>query len=256
MSKKKIFIIVTILFALFAFTFLVWQYLSTPIPLPDSPISQTQTQTPDEPSIAIKMDLPIYLDGIPSLIHPIVVSATSQYASKSYADEKISSHINMGNYNFSGDMFNLVFEDITTNEHKSLFTKNNQKIQRVDYPTHPIKPISNPNQPLSANELKLYRHFIYEVKENISPNREANSIQNQTSLYISDEKGNGLKKLHPDNQYFIESRWVSHVERYYFTTKTDSNHDGKITLQDNSFTYYIDFKTENPIVRQYDFMPK
>lgn len=250
--------IVAILVALFAFTFLVWRYLSTPIPVPDSPISQTQTQNSDEPSIAIKMDLPIYLDGIPSLIHPIVVSATSQYASKSYADEKISSHINQGDYSFAGDIFNLVFENINTGEHKALFAKNNQKIQHVSYPTRPLNP-PKPNQApqkLTAKDLKLYKHFIYEVKEQLNTDDNPSSLTNQTALYISDEQGNGLKKLHPDDQYFIESRWIADMERYYFTTKSDSNQDKKITLQDNSFSYYIDFKTENPSVQQYDFMPK
>lgn len=255
MSRQKIISICLILLLLFLIV-MAWLFFGTVTPAHQNITNNTiATSEPVAPPI-LKVDLPIYLDGVPSIIHPVVVSAVTEYAEKSYSGEKISSRINMGNYSFSGDIFNLVFEDVTTGEHKSLFAKNNQKIQYVDYPTRPLKPINNPNQPLSANELKLYQHFIYEVQENIGSDRDSNSIQNQTALYISDEKGNGLKKLHPDNQYFIESRWVSHVERYYFTTKTDSNHDGKITLQDNAFTYYIDFKTENPTVHQYDFMPK
>lgn len=255
MSKQKIIAGISILLILF-FIIIAWLFFRHTTPnYPQLASHVVATDEPTAPPI-LKVDLPIFLDGVPSIIHPVVVSAVTEYAEKSYSGEKISSHINMGNYRFAGDMFNLVFEDIATGEHKSLFAKNNQKIQLVNYPTRPLKPTNEQDKPLSANELKLYRHFIYQVQENISPDRQSNSVSNQSALYISDEKGNDLKKLHPDEQYFIESRWIGDVERYYFTTKADSNHDGKITLQDNAFTYYIDFKTENPIVRQYDVMPK
>lgn len=255
MSKQKIIAGFLILLTLF-FMLMVWLFFRHTTPSYPQLASHAVTNyEPTTPPI-LKVDLPIFLDGVPSIIHPVVVSSVTKYAEKSYSGEKVSSHIDMGNYRFAGDMFNLVFEDIATGEHKSLFAKNSQKIQLVDYPTSPLKPISNPNQPLSANELKLYRHFLYQVQENNNSDRQSNSLSNQSALYISDEKGNGLKKLHPDEQYFIESRWISDVERYYFTTKADSNHDGKITLQDDSFNYYIDFKTENPTVHQYDLMPK
>lgn len=158
-------------------------------------------------------------------------------------------------------MFNIVFENKQTGQATPLFKNNTQMIHRADYPVKVVSDRRNATQgevQLDAfyqDELRFYHHFIYTVQENIT-NEDSDAIQAQSSLYMSDDKGQGLKKLHPDDEYFIQSRWVLDMERYYFTTKKDSNQDGKINLYDDSKTYYVDFKETTPMVKTYDFMPK
>lgn len=225
--------------------------------------NETNTSTVANPSIPIKMDLPISLNGVDSLIHPVVVSAIDEYADKgggSY-DKGIYSMVSVNRHTLTGNMFNLVFENKQTGETKALFKHNTQMIHEADYP---VRIISNKinvdyNTTVSENfnqdDLKYYHHFVYQVQENLTKD-DSDSINAQLSLYLSDDKGNELKKLHADNEYFIQSRFVPDVERYYFTVKKDSNNDNKITLQDDSKTYYIDFKEITPKVKEYDFMPK
>lgn len=233
--------------------------------------SPTPTPAPkpvENPKIPIKVDLPIYLDGVPSLLHPVVVSSVEKYAEKSYEGSRLTSNIAIHHYNLTGEMFNLVFENIETGITKPLFKENTQLIHQVEYLTRPLDPkqrVCQPNKTdycattpdLTAKELKLYKHFIYQVQEKVVENKDENSIEHQKSLYLSDEYGNQLQKLHSDHQYLTETRWIPETERYYFTTKSDSNQDGKITLADQTYNYYIDFKDmTKPNINTYDIMPK
>lgn len=231
---------------------------STQVSQESQPTDQTKS-----PSINIKMDLPIYLGDLASIIHPVTVSAVEERASKSYEGEKISSQISVGDYSFMGKMFNLVFENKETGEHHALFKGNNQYITVVNYPVHTLEDKTTTtaddrgNITTDKKLIKKYGHFIYQVQEKIVNDDNTLSINNQESLYISDELGKNFKKLHQDGEYFIESRWIPQIERYYFTTKSDSDNDGKITLQDKSHNYYIDFKDlANVVVKPYDYMPK
>lgn len=223
-----------------------------------SPIPRqiTDTQNPPPkptPDINIKLDLPIYLDGVPSLLHPVAVSSVDRYADKSFSGEKISSYIDVSHYTLSGQMFNLVFENMHTNQTKPLFKDNAQLIYQADYP---VRTLSEKTDTEPA-KYKFYGHFIYQVKETLAKDNDDLAVVNQRALYLSDNKGDGLKKLHPDGEYVLETRWLPSVERYYFSTKSDSNGDGKITLADKSHNYYVDLAdASNPVVKPYDFMPK
>lgn len=207
------------------------------------------------PDIPIKVDLPIYLDGVPSLIHPVVVSAVSEHAAKSYSSEKISSEIYMdlASYQLSGEIFNLVFENKETGETKPLFSHNTQFIRQAQYLIYSYSDDekNNSSKPLKR---KLYRHFVYTVQERLD---EKAPFHSERALYLSNEKGEQLQKLHSDKEFLLETRWLPEINRYYFTTKSDSNADGKITLADQTHNYYIDFSdVEKPVVKAYDVMPK
>lgn len=211
------------------------------------------------PDIAIKVDLPIYLDGVPSLIHPVVVSAVDEYATKSYSSEKISSHIHvdLASYQLSGKIFNLVFENKETGETKPLFSHNTQLIHQAKYLIYSYFDDTTNNSQNKQNhplKRKFYRHFVYQVQERLD---EKAPFHLEQALYLSNEKGEHLQKLHSDKEFLLETRWLPEINRYYFTTKSDSNADGKITLTDQAHNYYIDFSdVEKPVVKAYDVMPK
>lgn len=231
---------------------------------PQSPQDATDEANPDDvanPDVPIKMDLPIDLYGADSLLHPVVVSAVDEYVDKSgsYSKTQLYSHVSVSDDKISGQMFNLVFENKQTGQTTPLFKNNTQIIHEAHYPFYVKSDYMGRGeinwQNIHKDELKHYHHFIYTVQEKIGKYN-SDSIHAQTSLYMSDDKGGNLIKLHPDDEYFIQSRWVMNMERYYFTTKKDSNNDGKINLYDDSKNYYIDFKESNPKVKAYDFMPK
>lgn len=79
---------------------------------------QENTDVPlkTNPDINIKVDLPIYLQGVPSLLHPVTVSAVDEYAQKSFSGEKISSFVDVSHDTLSGQMFNVVFEELQTGQ--------------------------------------------------------------------------------------------------------------------------------------------
>lgn len=231
------------------------------------PVSQTArdgTNTnPDanqvaNPDINLKVDLPIHLKHVPVIIHPVVVSAVSRHAEKSVSGEKVTSEVYTNQYYLTGQMFNLVFEDLQTGAHRPLFKNNTQLIHVAHYPVSVLKEgVGQDTTELKADEMKKYGHFLYHVQENLQQTSDERSAKAQLALYMSDETGGQLQKLHPDGQYLTEGRWMADVARYYFTTKSDSDHDGKITLKDNSHNYYVDFKDgASPTVKPYDFMPK
>ncbi|MCG7657176.1 hypothetical protein [Wielerella bovis] len=207
----------------------------------------------NNPSIPIKVDLPIDFKGVNSLIHPIVVSAVEQYAEKSYSGsgKTVSSYIDVYDYQLSGKMFNLVFEDKQTGATKALFPHNTQFIHRAEYV---IATIADKENEQKVKQRQFYRHFVYQVQEKLD---EKAPFRKERALYLSDETGENLQKLHKNDEFLIETRWLPEMERYYFTTKSDSDQDGKITLADQSYNYYIDFKEKDkPVVQAYDFMPK
>ena len=214
---------------------------------------QENTDVPlkTNPDINIKVDLPIYLQGIPSLLHPVTVSAVDEYAQKSFSGEKISSFVDVSHDTLSGQMFNVVFEELQTGQTQPLFATNHQLIYQAQYL---MWAFDNPEQEDKKEPIiKHYHHFIYKVQEKINQENKEEKL----SLYISDDRGNQLKKLHPDDEYVIQTQWVAQAGRYYFITKSDSDNDGKITLKDKSHNYYVDFQDiKNPTIKPYDFMPK
>lgn len=223
--------------------------------------NQTDPNAVANPDIPIKVDLPIDLYGADSLLHPVVVSAIDEYVDKSgsYSKTQIYSHVSVSDDKISGQMFNLIFENKQTGQTTPLFKNNTQIIHEAYYPVYIKSDYMGRGemnlQNVHKDDLKHYHHFIYTVQENIGK-YDSDSIHAQISLYMSDDKGGNLTKLHPDDEYFIQGSWVMNMERYYFTTKKDSNNDGKIDLYDDSKNYYIDFKESNPMVKAYDFMPR
>lgn len=222
-----------------------------------NPNPASASRVASNPSVPIKVDLPIDFKGVSSLIHPIVVAAVDEYAEKSYSysysgsGKTVSSYIDIQNYHLSGKMFNLVFEDKKTGLTKTLFTNNKQIIHEAAYV---IAILTDENDEQKVKHRQFYRHFVYQVQENLD---EKAPFYSEYALYLSDEKGENLQKLHGDKEFLLGARWLPEMERYYFTTKSDSNQDGKITLADQTYNYYIDFKEKDkPIVKAYDLMPK
>jgi len=46
---------------------------------------------------------------------------------------------------------------------------------------------------------------------------------------------------------------VPQISRYYFITQSDSDGNGTINEKDTTHNYQIDFSTDTPVVKGYDF---
>ena len=212
-----------------------------------------------------KADFPVYLEGVPSLLHPIVpsVSAQSSYTNAKRGNSPANYFQQTAPYTFSANVYNLVFENIKTRSAKRLFSQDNYLIKSVFYPyvdgaKTPSDALANdPTRAADTANLttptdkKLLGHFIYEVKELPDDNDSKTNIDDQLALYMSDDTGNHLTKLHPIDQYVKTTYWLPEVQRFYFTTQADTNGDGLINENDHIYNYVIDFAATRDAVNGY-----
>ncbi|PIE46931.1 MAG: hypothetical protein CSA42_05860 [Gammaproteobacteria bacterium] len=102
---------------------------------------------------------------------------------------------------------------------------------------------------------QMLKHFIYQVNEqpNAKPENKKSNLHTQLALYMSDENGKNLHKLHPDNQYLSDTKWMPKLKRFYFITQSDSDGNGIIDHKDKYHNYLINFNRENPEAQSYAF---
>lgn len=219
-----------------------------------------------------KTDFPVFLDGIPSLLHPIIpsmptVSKTDALYSKGSDGLTTNYFSQIRPYFFQTNIYNIVFEDIETGDVHRLFPKDSFIVKSIFYPfvaitdknteqktnnNEPNTPTDSPTE--QAKQHKMLGHFLYEVKEQPDDNNSKTNIDEQLSLYMSDDKGKNLTKVHPSDQYLKSSHWLPDVERFYFVTQADTNKDNLIDDNDKYYNYVIEFRNkEKPIVIHYSF---
>lgn len=249
-----------------------------------SSFSQSETN-PNAPKTGIKKaDFPLYLDNVPSILHPITPVETGDKGSKMASKYDERNEFNQANYfseaspyEFRGEIYNLVFEDIKSGATQRLFPQDNFVIGSmvapyVDLPlaktvenlkndpnktqnptdntaqatatmvAEQAQPVTEQSKRTLANDKKLMGYFIYQVQEKPINDEDKSNLDRQQSLYLSDFSGKNLVKLHPDTEFVKSVAWLPELERYYFITQNDSNNDKNITIDDTYHNYVIDFK--------------
>ena len=121
-----------------------------------------------------------------------------------------------------------------------------------------IEPDNNTNDPDRRQPIEtintLFKHAIYHISETpYQKDAKDKNILKQQALYMSNDKGNQLIKLHPNNEYVQEIKWLPQLSRYYFITQSDSDDNGIIDDKDDTHNYQIDFSKDLPVVKNYDF---
>ena len=226
------------------------------------------------------MDFPLYLAGVPSLLHPIIPSVPINRKYDSDASDAKKSPVSyfqeVAPYDFQSSVYNIVFEELKTGQVHRLFPQDNFVIRAVHTPLVDLSPDDKtaqkkaamtqtaPTQPQAAKEATsplavkvgntlLLGYFIYEVKEIADDNDNKTNLDQQLTLYLSDLNGKNLLKLTPNNQYFKHYKWLPESKRFYFSTQADTNGDRVIDENDKYFYYFIDFSKNAQIVTAYDF---
>lgn len=244
---------------------------------PEVIVAQTPASIPPATVGLKRMDFPVYLPGVPSLLHPIIPSVPINAKSDNYDDASRKSEVSyfqeVGPYEFQSSVYNLVFETLKSGQIHRLFPQDNFVIKAVHTPFVAIAPEDKSVQKKAAltqahipatkdqsvspevkvNNTLLLGYFIYEVKETADDEDNKTNLDQQLTLYMSDLNGKNLLKLTPNNQYFKHYKWLPETKRFYFSTQADTNGDHVIDENDKYFYYFIDFAKNAHLVTAYDF---
>jgi hypothetical protein len=189
-------------------------------------------------------ELPILFDSVEYLIHPIGllnleergsrgIIKSGSFSSSSYSGSEFDVS-NSGEDYISGDMTNLVFENIKTREQR-LLTDN----VTINY----LKEI------FKKTNKQYLLYSIIDIDSNHDKELNYNDIE---SLYISNIDGTTFTKLTKDKHEYVRGEMITSELKYYFKTIEDLNHDGQFDRYDKFHYYYIDFSNTPIKVIEYN----
>jgi len=252
----------------------------------ENPAADTAMQ--DSTSI----QFPQYIHGTPALLHPITpINIENQETGLSSIKSRKGRMYypifeQQGTYQYETHANNFVFEEIATGNTQKLMPNDNFIIDQIFLPyttqykiiaakdtsqdealvynnemsadtDHEASPYTEQDTSRDTKKLTIntpFSHLIYHVSETPNqPDEENKNIMRQQALYMSDNMGKQLTKLHPDTEYVQQTKWMPQVARYYFITQSDSDGNGTIDEKDTTHNYQIDFSTDTPVVKSYDF---
>lgn len=193
-------------------------------------------------------ELPVYFDSTEYLVHPIGFISINERESKrilkmgSYSDMDYSnSEFSIESYRedyFSGNITNLVFENIRT-KNQTLLTDKALNINYVQY----LRDLSK----------KIKRHYILYSVIDMDVNHDGNlDSQDINAMYISDLDGTNFTKITENFHEYNGGKMIIQDLKYYFRTIEDYNKDGVFNKVDKYHYYYIDFSNDSYKVVEYN----
>jgi hypothetical protein len=185
-------------------------------------------------------DLPVHYDSTGYLIHPIgLLDPEDRTGSSLVKSGSSGSGYDYDSYAFSGNLTNLVFENMLTREQRIL-TKKALYIRSFRY--------------LQEVNKKTGKHIIiYTVIDRDSNNDKKLDYNDLESLYLGNMDGTGFTRISKNMEEFSEGNMITEELKYYFKTLEDINRDGKYEWRHDRFHYYyIDFHTEPVKVTEYN----
>lgn len=182
--------------------------------------------------------MPVYLDSTDVLIHPIgwvnMYSVNYDFRMKSSLTKKVedsgySFRAQTNNLDYlSGEMVNLIFEDLPTGTQRIL-TDKVMIIISAKY----LKDVAK----------KIDKHYMLYSARDKDYNRDGKlDYQDMTAYYMSNLDGTNFTKITQDYHYFDTSELLLKNSKYYFRTLEDVNKDGIFNKKDKYHYYYIDLK--------------
>jgi hypothetical protein len=193
-------------------------------------------------------ELPVYFDSTDFLIHPVGLVSLNEtddkrilkidsYSGSDYSNSGFSVNTYKDDY-FSGNITNLVFEDLKTHN-QTLLTDKVLNITHVQY----LRDLSK----------KIKRHYIlYTVIDKDMNNDKRLDYQDINSLYISKIDGSNFKKVTENFHEYNSGKLIIQDLKYYFRTIEDIDKDGDFTKVDKYHYYYIDFANDDYRIIEYN----
>ena len=175
-------------------------------------------------------DLPVHMEGTKYLIHPVGDIRVYDDSNRSYGTSRTNGNVsyaisNYNRYEITGYFENLKFQHIDSTALKSLTDKKVQ-IQTATY----LNTISD------KYKKGVLLYTLVDADTNQDGKVDSSDIR---SLYISDESGNGFKKLSQDGQELIDWNLIETLGRVYFRTIEDINKNGAFDKNDRVHYHYV-----------------
>jgi hypothetical protein len=184
-------------------------------------------------------DLPIHYDSTGYLIHPVgMLDLNERTGSGLLKSGSSGSEYYQDEFSSSGNLTNLVFENILTREQR-LLTNRAMYIRSFQYLREVTK--------RTGKEFILY--IITDRDSNNDRKLDYNDLE---SVFLSNLDGTGFSKLSKNTEEYSEGKMITEELKYYFRTLEDVNRDGKYNWrQDRFHYYYIDFLISPVKVTEY-----
>ncbi len=188
-------------------------------------------------------DLPIQMPGTNYLIYPIASmniyekNIKSSYASSSNGNEMSFKISNYGEFEITGYLQNLKFQEVSSDSLKAL-TDKPILIQTVTY----LKSVSD----------KTKQQILIYTLADSDTNRDGKLDNSDIkTLYISDLSGENFTKLSVDFQELIDWNLIESKNRLYFRTIEDTNKNGKFDKSDIIHYHFADLSNQDWKVSDY-----
>jgi len=204
---------------------------------------ETKTTELKKDSTLIEIaDIPIHIDSTKYLIHPIgeykmygsrgkVYFGSSSYGSGSF------SITNYNRYEITGNLHNLKFQQLESENLTSLTTKNIR-----------IKSITFLRDIFDNSKKQILIYGVLDKDTNRDNELDDNDVE---TLYISNIDGSQFEKLTSEFQELIDWKELGIKNRIYFRSIEDTNKNGEFDKDDKVHYQYVDFNNDKRIVTEY-----
>jgi hypothetical protein len=183
-------------------------------------------------------DLPIHMEGTNYLIFPIGnLNSSKGLKSSSYSSQEGFTVSNYGEYQITGYLQNLKFQEIGKDTLISL-TDKPILIQTATY----LKSVSE------KTKQQLLVYTLADMDTNKDNKLDTDDIK---SLYISAISGHQFTKLSPDFQELIDWSLISVSNRLYFRTIEDTSKNGEFEKEDALHYYFVNLLDKDLKAQEY-----
>lgn len=183
-------------------------------------------------------DLPIQMQGTNYLIHPVAGLNISGGNSKSNVNGVSFKISNYSEYEITGYLRNLKFQEIGSDSIKTL-TDKPILVQTATY----LKSVSD------KVKQQVLVYSLADLDTNKDDKLDVNDIK---SLYISEISGNRFTKISEDFQELIDWNLIESKNRLYFRTVEDTNKNGQFDKDDVIHYHYLDLSNKEWKVFDYN----
>ncbi len=188
--------------------------------------SKPKSEVPEDTTQVAVADLPIHMDGTNYLIFPIGnVISDKRGKSSSYESEDSFVVSNYGEYQITGYLQNLKFQEIGKDTIYAL-TDKNVFIETATY----LKNIAD------KTKKQMMVYTLADMDTNKDNKLDTNDIN---SLYLSDISGQNFSKMSTDFQEVLDWNLIEAKNRLYFRTIEDTNKNGEFDKEDTLHYYFI-----------------
>lgn len=187
--------------------------------------SKPKTEVPEDTTQIKIADLPINMEGTNYLIFPIGTVSSDKKGKASYDSNTGYTVSNYGEYQITGYLQNLKFQEIGKDTIYAL-TDKNVLIETATY--------------LKALADKTKKQLMVYSLADMDTNKD-NKLDNSDikSLYLSDISGKNFSKISTDFQEIIDWNLIESKSRLYFRTIEDTNKNGEFDKDDNVHYFYV-----------------